>query len=254
MLNDPLYLQVQMNRSGSVKKKSLIEKEIERQIDQYISSQEIGSTNALLSGQHQLQKMRFEIEESLKLPKLNHQIETAVGILYSLRESYITKEAYEKLLSDLDVAASLLADLDSTKISETDLQTYTKISDESMQVIATIAITKFAQGAYFDCLALFSLLTILSPGVAEYWLRLGIAAFQCEDYDQASRAYSAAEELDPDLISAKLFAAECDVKLGEIDHAKAELDGAKTIAKSAPQDQQWLDFLSEIEDLVKDKR
>lgn len=219
-----------------------------------MSSQETETNLGLLSGQQQLQKMRLEIEESLKLPKLTKQIETAAAILFSESAHYLSKEANEKLLSDLDTASTILSDIDPKKMAEVDLQTYAEISDGSMQAIADIGFAKFSHGSFSDCLALFSLLTLLDPGCAEYWLRLGISAYQCEDYEQASRAYIAAEELDPDLISAKLFAAECDIKLGEIERAKAELDAAKAIAKHTPQDRKWLDLLSEIESMVKVKR
>ncbi|MBS0654334.1 MAG: hypothetical protein JSR46_01025 [Verrucomicrobia bacterium] len=256
---DPNYLKNTMQAKASKKEKSAaskdkFEQETERMIETYVDTLELEddpAQNHLLNIKMRKERLKQEMREALKLPELSKQIESAIGLLLTEGARYLTREANQTLQSDLSHAAAQLEGIEREKTSSMNLQAITKISDASMKAITDMAIAKFTEERFQDCLCLFSFLTILDPGYSEYWLRLGIAAQQCENYEMASRAYAAALELDPGSISAHLFAAECFVKCVLLDKAKAELAAAKKIAESSTVDQTWLDLLSSIENMVR---
>jgi tetratricopeptide (TPR) repeat protein len=155
------------------------------------------------------------------------------------------------LQADLAEAATSLANVRVEEAANTNLQTLAHISDESIQSIVRIALAKFSEERHNDCLALFSLLTLLIPANSEYWFRFGIMAQKCENYELASHAYAATLELDPNNIGARLFAAQCFIKRKIIDEAKAEIAAAKKLSEKDGVDQMWRDLLPTIEEMLK---
>jgi tetratricopeptide (TPR) repeat protein len=252
---DPYLHAIMRPQPKKEKKKSPLDMAIDNQIDSFLDTHNLEEDNhsGLQSHEQKKQKMKVEIEESLKLPELAKQVETAVKILTSEGAKYLSKEANQLLLSELNTASELIPNVNAEIISEMSLQAFAKISDDSMQAIAEIGNAKFSEGSYSDSLALFSLLSLLNPGYSEFWVRLGIAAYHCGNYDLALCAYLAAEGLDPHSMNIRLFVAECYLMLSQMDKAREELAAAKAIKDSSPQEQVWLDLLKEIEGKIEVK-
>ena len=234
--------------------KTKVDLELENEIDAYVDGLELPidpNGRSLDTPQAKKEKMKLELKEAVKLPELSQNLDTAMEILISEGANYLSPEANQQLLADFSNAATLLADMTLADTANVSLQELSKFGDESMTSITTVAIAKYAEGKYLDCQAIFALLAILNPGYDEYWLRLGLAAQKNINFDLASRAYLAASGLNPDLIEARLFAAECFLACKEFDKAKHEISEAKKIADSIKVDQQWLDLLPIIENEIK---
>jgi tetratricopeptide (TPR) repeat protein len=259
---DPQYIHALMHGEIDLKKKdpkkektapkTEAESELDRQIDAYVDALELDedpSHNALQNVKARKEAMKMEIKEAAKLPALSQQAQTAITLLLSEGPAYLSHEANETLQSDFSNASANLAS--PSEKSEESLQTLAKISDATMTSIIEVAIAKFTEARFEDSLSLFSLLTILNPAYSEYWLRMGVAAQKCDKIDLASRAYAAAIELDPNLIGARLFAAECFVNRGLMNEAKEQVEAAKKIVENNKVDQMWLDLLPKIESMAK---
>lgn len=261
---DYLYLQALMHGEIDVKgkpkkvekEKKPVEIELEKQIESYVQAADIKEDLGhaqLLSSEQIRNKMKFEISEAFKLTEFSQQIELAMKILFSESVEYLSKETHSRLLSELEAAEEHLAEINLEKATQGNLQTIAEISDDTMQSIADIGIAKFAEERYFDCLALFSLLSILDPSYSEYWLRQGVAAQKCEKFELAARSYAAASELDPELITSRLLAVQCYIKCDQLEQAKAEFNAAKRISEGKELDPEVRDLLKSTAGLLHPK-
>ncbi len=237
-------------------RKTKLENDLEKEIDAYVDDfkfEENSDQKTLLDPKAKRERMRREIKEAIKLPELSEQIEKAIGLLTSEGSQKLSQEANQKLISELSAASSHLSNLGLQEAGNQTLQSLTKISDESMNSVAEIAMGKFEEALYGDSQALFSFLSILNPGYSEYWLRLGITAQKSGNSDLASRAYAATLALEPDNLGARLFGAECFIQRGLQDEAKVEVAAAKNIIENTETDKMWKDLLADLESSLKSK-
>lgn len=235
--------------------KSKLEIEQDKEIDSFVNAfefEEDPEHKGALDPKLKREKLKISIKEAMKMPELSHQMDTAIGLLFSEGSKYLSPEAHQKLVFDLTNASDQLEDIGLQETSSSNLQTLSKISNESVEGIQEIALAKYKEDRYADSISLFSLLSVLNPGYSEYWFRLGIAAQKDGQYDLASRAYAATQSLDPSNIGAKLFASECFVQRGLYDDAKAELTAAEAMAKESKVDKMWLDLISAIHDMLRE--
>ncbi|MBA2368507.1 MAG: hypothetical protein H0V82_05725 [Candidatus Protochlamydia sp.] len=236
--------------------KSKLEIEQAKEIDSFVNAFnfEEDHNQSLIDPKHKREKLKIAIKESMKMPELSKHIDRAVGILFKEGSRYLSSEVNQNLIVDLAQASDQLENIGLEEATSQNLQTLSKMSDESINGIQEIALAKFKEERYADSVSLFSLLSILNPGFSEYWFRLGIAAQKDNDLDLASRAYASAQLLDPTHIGAKLFAAECFVLRGLLDQAKADLAAAEAMSKETEIDKMWLDLISAIQGMLKEKQ
>lgn len=263
MNNDPLYLQALMhgelpfNKKNSEKlSKTQFEIDLEREIDAAVDKLDLNgdpNLNALQDPKLKRQSIKFNIKEEAKMPELSQHLNTAMEILFSEGQRYLSKEENEDLIIDLALSTERMGNAGIKETSETDLATLAKISDKSMGNIEKIALAKFDEERFSECLGLFCLLSLLRPGYPEYWLRMGIAAQKCKNMELASKAFTATLQLDPDNLGARLFAAECFFNQKLLEEAKAEIAAAKEIIKKGDANPVWLDYLSNLEVLIEVK-
>lgn len=259
---DHLYLsalmhgEIQFKKNGKApakveEQKIPILRDIDKQIDAYVDAmvfeEEDPRRIGLLSPKARKDKLKLEMKEAAKLPNLAKQIEMAIELLLSEGANNLSKEKFQQVESDFSNLSTHLSRVQLESVDEQNLQSLANISDDTMQSIAEMAIAKYAEERYTDCLALFSLLSILYPSSPEYWFRLGIAAQKCEDYTLACLAYAAATELDGNFIGARLLAVECYLRRNLLNEAKEELLAAKEIAARSEVDPMWLELLSTME-------
>lgn len=256
---DHAYMAALMHGEISFKAKPKAEtkiqlyKDMDKQIETYIDHMQFEEDyiiNGLLSSRSKREKLKFEMKEAAKLSKLSAQMEAALAFLASDASQYLSSEAFQRLKSDFTEASSKLSDLKIENFMDSDLQNLAAISNETMQSIAEIAIAKFSEEKFADCLSLFVLLSNLNPNNPDYWLRQGIAAQKCNDLELASNSYDAAAELEPDSIGPVLLAAECYIKRNLLDEAKTKLKAAKEIAAKNEVDTSWLDLIPTLDELL----
>lgn len=233
--------------------KTKLDNELDKEIDAYVDGLEFDH-NPLTDSKLKRERMKLEIKEAMELSELSVQIAMAIKLLFTEGSRYLSENANKKLISDLSHGIENLEDITIAEAGSTQLQALSKISDDSMEAISKIAIAKCTEERYADCLALYSLLCILNPGDAEYWLRLGVVAQTSGNIDLASRAYAATLALDPNNVGARLFAAECFAQCNLVDKANAELATVKNMGKTIALDKMWLDLIPVVEDLIKEKR
>lgn len=259
---DHLYLQAMMhgefarkkNEPGKSKEeKSQFEISLEKQIDNYVDSLELEEDSEhknLLPPKLRREKIKTELKAAAKMPELSQFLESAIRLLLSEGANYLSEETYKLLISDLTDVYTRLSSMNLDKPEDVDISVLIYMSDHSLDAIATIATDKFANELYGDCLSLFSLLSVINPGYAEYWFRLGIAAQKSGNLDLAIRGYAAAAQLDPKHIGARLFAAECYAQRKFFEEAKTEYEAAKEITHHNAVEKMWLDLLPMTEDLI----
>lgn len=261
---DPNYMRAVMQGEISSKKelskkkdeiqKSKLDIELDKKIDDFVDTYQFEDDPSHRSMQNlndRRERLKLEIKTVIELPELSQQIDKALGLLFSEGSRYLSKETCEKLMSDLSDVNESFEEIGIQEASNSNLE---GLTPDSMRAITEIALAKFEETRYEDCLALFSFLSMLNPGDSEYWFRMGIAAQKNNNIDLALRAYAATLELDPHNIGARLFSAECFALKNLLDEAKIALASAKDIAKSGKIDQMWLNLIIAVESLVNSKK
>ncbi|MBS0655406.1 MAG: hypothetical protein JSR46_06505 [Verrucomicrobia bacterium] len=242
-------------RSDKTKEaKNRFEIALERQIDSYVDAMELEddpSHKELLPQALRREKIKAELKAAAKMEELSQLLESAVELLLSEGASYLSEEAYERLCSDFSDAFNRIASISLDRPEDLDVPALIQMSSQSLDAIATIATDKYAKERYFDCLSLFSLLSIINPTYAEYWFRMAMAAQKSGNLDLALRGYAAAAQIDPTHIGARLFAAECYAGRTLFAEAQAEYEAAKEIARTHQVDAMWLELLPLTEHLIK---
>jgi|GEM_PF-7034480 len=236
--------------------KSKLISDMEKQISSYVDGVDVEEYSgahdhlghgSLLPAKAKKEKLKLELQEAAKLPQLTQQIECAINIIYDGGSVYLSQEAYEKLLAAISGATEKFAGLSLDDLATNDLQRLGNIDESVMQSIVDIAVAKFTEERFGDCLALFTLLAILNPLNPEYAFRQGIAAQKDGDFELATRAYAAASELNPNLIGAYLLSAQCNIELKLWPQARDALTAAKEIASTGDVDSAWLEVIPTIE-------
>lgn len=259
---DDLYLEAMMHgdfgrkKDGPLKskeEKNRFEIALEKQIDNYVDAMELDddpSHKELLPPKLRREKIKTELKAAAKMVELSQLLESAVKLLLSEGASYLSEESYKLLISDFSDAYTRISNMNLDQPSDVDVSALIQMSDQSLDAIATIATDKFSNELYLDCLSLFSLLSVINPGYAEYWFRLGMAAQKSGNLDLATRGYAAAAQIDPKHIGARLFAAECYAQRKLFAEAKTEYEAAKEIARNNEVEKMWLDLLPMTESLI----
>lgn len=241
-----LYLQAMM--TGQLNKKDQFEESIEQEVDQYITSLSIEhEPNLLMTPSMRKAKIKAELKEELKMVELAELNSNAFLLLRTDSLPFLARVLHEEMLKEFDQAEQHMEKLDLSGEVPPILQSLLGFSDETMGAILAVAIGMYQAERYRDCLSLFTLLTTLVQDNFEYWFRLGIAAQKCEDLDLALKAYAIAICLNPDLMEARLFSAECYLAQGNRDDAAEEIQAAKATCENNDIDSVWLDLLASLE-------
>lgn len=258
---DHLYIQAMMHGDFARKKdgplKSEEEKDqfkiaLEKQIDNYVDAMKLEDDHKdLLPVKLRREKIKTELKAAAKMVELSQLLESAIKLLLSEGANYLSEESYKLLISDFSDAYTQMSSMNLDRPEDIDASSLIHMSNQSLDAIATIATDKFSKELYFDCLSLFSLLSVITPGNAEYWFRLGMAAQKFENLDLATRGYAAAVQINPKHIGARLFAAECYTQRKLFAEAKTEYEAAKEIARNNQVEKMWLDLLPMTENLIK---
>jgi tetratricopeptide (TPR) repeat protein len=171
--------------------------------------------------------MKIELNESLKLNDYLEFSRRAIDVITHDAIRYLTEAQWDLLKEEILDTSRHFEKLDPKAISSLDYTSLHNMSEQSREALTIVGIAKFNEMLYRDSLSLFMFLILLNPQCSDYWFRSGIAALYSEDFALGARNFTAAANLNPDLIEAHLFAAKCLLK----DRRPVEAEEAYTLAK-----------------------
>jgi tetratricopeptide (TPR) repeat protein len=258
-----LYLQAMMQ--GETLKKSIsnvsnsdnknrFDKELEKEIDAYIASLPEEETNSelnkLTSPAMKRARIKTELIEQAKLSELSEYIDSAFKILKNEAKNYLDKENLETLNQDFANGSEILEEIDLNFPQTENFKSLLQFSDSTIESIVQIGLAKYRESQFIQGLSLFILLATLIPENPNFWHRAGIFAHKCENYELATKFYSAAASLDPFLIAPWAFMVDCYLKREMKPEAKVANEEAMNLYK-ASHDESWKEFLLENELILK---
>ena len=250
-----IYLRLMMEGSLLTKKKedtyikNRFDLEIERASNEYaaIFSLEESFNDPLSTPQMKRMRMIEEFKAALNFSELEKYVSEAFSIIVEEGFNYVGAKEYEVILNEFSQIESCLDEFD-LKSKQT-LQQVFGLQISTLERLFQIALLKFNEGAYTSSVAVFVLLTTLAPNYADYWYRLGIAAQRAEHINLALDAYMIAYELDPKMLGAWIFSAECLLSLGHIDGARSNFKKAKNLFSNEP-DNDWQEMIAYMEQKI----
>lgn len=221
---------------------------IEKSVNDYLDTIDFeeGFETQVQSSQMKRSKIKEELQEALKMQELNQNIQTAFQVLLRDGKESLESEEYLSLIEELSQMGNKISQINLEPLPQENFQTLLKMSDQTMRSLLKIAVSKFVTDQFDDSFALFILLVTLNSSHPEYWFRSGMAAHQNNQLDLALRSYKVAAELDPKLIGAPLFIAECYLRQGNREEAETAYKQAQAIAASYEIDVEWKELLNSI--------
>ncbi|MBA3237112.1 MAG: hypothetical protein H0T62_02025 [Parachlamydiaceae bacterium] len=256
-----IYLQLMMHgelnkREGKASSKPAIKKskfEIsqEKLIDDYIdtfSLVECAPKNALIPDSIRRVKIKEDLKNSVNFLNIDMDLNESFEILTNDGLLYLEKEESQEMITQILGIPLYIDQVDFNKPLKESLSTFLHISDSVMLSIFKIGIAKYNEMAYEASFSIFFLLSSLDHANEEGWYRLGIVAVHLEKINLALQAFAYAIYLNADLLGARLFSAQCYIKLGEVESAKAEITEVKNIIGRSSPEPIWIELLTNIEE------
>ncbi|MBA3238165.1 MAG: hypothetical protein H0T62_07460 [Parachlamydiaceae bacterium] len=242
---------VSKNPTDKKNDEDLFSRSYDKVIDEYIKSSglENGLERNLLIPPHlRNAKLREEIKSEIEPVELMDYLKKAIQALTDDGPNLVESGDYEEMLVQLSKSSNYLKKINFNEEVTDDLKTLLHIDEHVMETIFKIAQLEYKNEKVEESLAIFSLLTVLVPQDPDYLYRLGIVARQINKLELALLAFAKATTLNTTFIEARIYSAECNLKLGNFQEAKNELDEIKNQANEKSIDQDWLDIVDQIEE------
>lgn len=204
----------------------------------------------LIPNSIQREKRKKDLMDNTQCLNLEISLKPAIDFLTNKKECQydFSQEEYDLLLLQFSKISFYLKKIDFTQIHRESLYSLLHLTESTMQAIFRVAIAKYNEEEFETSFNLFSLLATLDQENEDYWYRLGIAAIQIGKLELALQSLAFTLYLNQKMLGARLFSAECYLRLDQLNDAKAELEEAKKIVEDIPQEQIWLDLLVNIEE------
>jgi tetratricopeptide (TPR) repeat protein len=238
--------------SNSINQTSAFNKALEKNIKEYTDAliKELDPDNFKFLSQSSLQeKIEKEVGETLNFAETGDLIVCAIKIIINEGHSYLSNENYETLISEIEKIKSKIDALDFDQLNNESFKSAFSIPENCRDHILNIGISKYNAGLLPDSLALFTFLSNLDKGDADYAYRLGIIAQKNGRFDLAIEAFTIASDLNPQLLGSRLFTAECLLASNQIEKAAQLLAEVKEITKNHA-DTEWQALIAEIESKI----
>jgi tetratricopeptide (TPR) repeat protein len=155
------------------------------------------------------------------------------------------------LSRELNQAARRLVEVGENIDLDTSLHTVLGFSIDGIKAIQKLMQIKFEENSIDNVLALNALLTTLCPEIPEFWLYLGIAYQEKENFQKALRAYAYCHIIDVENIAAWVFSAECYINEMLLEDAECELNEAKRLIDQFKCNDEWKDTIHDITNLYR---
>jgi len=228
------------------KEKSIFEDEIKKQIDDYINNlADIPDQNRYQTPQMKIAKIKADLEEEAIQSELTEYVNLALQLLSKEAQTYLSEDQNEELRASFLKAEEMLEYLDLQAPWNENFKTLLQFSDDAIDSIASVALALYREDRFDDALALYVLLETFSPETPQFWYQAGISAHARGNEEFALKQYQAAYTLDETLVGAKIFIAECLLKLQRFEEAKKNFAEIKQI-KEFPSP----DFEERLKDLM----
>jgi tetratricopeptide (TPR) repeat protein len=137
------------------------------------------------------------------------------------------------------------SDLDLILEKDRPIQDILGFSRDSVAMLFEHAIGFLQMNRPDEAVLSFQLLTKLNPYIADFWLGLGIAYFNSEEYPKAQEALMMALALDPSRFEVYSYAIDCCIEMKNFQQAEALLEEAISYAKKHRRDEECLFILHE---------
>lgn len=212
---------------------------------------ETSQQNKLIPESIKREKLKEELKNSVKCLDFDISLGPAFETLLKSRLFYIEEDLYEQMLSQLSNISDYVDQIDFTQPVEESFYNLFHISKSTMQTIFEIGLAKYNEEEFDASLSIFYLLSILDRDNADYWYRLGVVSLEIEKLAQALQAFAFTIYLNPNLMGARIFSAQCYIKLKEIEDAKAELAEIKKNSAKISSEPIWRELIANIEYEIK---
>lgn len=201
--------------------------------------------NRMVTPEIKRAQKKSELIRQFKLKDNSNLILRAKNVFIEEGKRILDESKYYETLIAFYALAERLAKLDLESNLSENFQTILEVQNETLESIDFVSQHLFETGSYKDSQALNTLLFTLVPENSLYWYRAGLAAHNCEDFNFAIEAYVKASTIDPTLIGAFLFAAECFIRQGLKQEALQSIEKAKATEESS--NPSWLDLINKLE-------
>lgn len=243
------------NASRHLRKKNKFEIEMDKDIENYLQplTFEDGdpSQSQFFSPEMRRVKMREELTKEASLPELLSFVTSALKTLQQEKSTYLDKEHLDAMTHDFMQVDEALEKIPANDSPTEDFQHLLQFSDLTMDSISTLAIAKFTENHFPESLSLYILLATLVPENEEHWLRAGIMAYRCENYELAVRLFSSAITLEPLLLIPRVFSVDCYLKRNLPAEAEAAYVEAMKLSESVEMDEDVKQMLELLKTAIK---
>ncbi|MBA3602999.1 MAG: hypothetical protein H0W50_05025 [Parachlamydiaceae bacterium] len=255
---DPsLESQVRKKIATQETEKDRFEKAVDKNIQDILKLQFFDDSHgptSLTSPEVKRKKAELQLLGSVQNNSFNPLIIKALEILITEGKQYLNNEEFEAMVQNLQQVMENIDQLDLNLPLEQDLSRIIGVSIETLKAALNIAIKKYQEKQYPSALALFSLLAVLDSNDDDYWFRTGICAQECKNFDLAIKAYNTAANINPELVGARLFCAQCHLEHNQKGEAEAEYNYTKIINEKTPFEGEWLDIYNYVGTLITEKK
>ncbi|MBA2727112.1 MAG: hypothetical protein H0U49_02950 [Parachlamydiaceae bacterium] len=207
--------------------------------------------NNLLPPAQQRKKLKKDLHESAKQLDLDIDLAPALQILRDEGATYLDEEKYREMIDQLNKIPIYLDQLNLTEVPKVSLCTSLHIFESTLDSINKVAVAKYDEGNFEASYSIFGLLATLDHENEELLYRLGITATQMEKWVEALKSFTYALYLNSDLIGARVFSAQCFLKLEKVEDAKEEIKEARRLIEVTSTDPIWKELLASIESSLK---
>ena len=255
-MSDPYLMAMMRGEFSGQKTKATVPKDkfdmaAEKYLEQYVETLDLeidDGRNQLDTLEVKKARMCLQIMSELRFKELDSLVIKGLKYVVAEGAQFLDQGLYGAMLDQFTEMGEHLEDLDFDKPEN--FNDWSNLTQDVLDGIVRIGIAAYGRGQYALCLSMFALLASVKSDNADYWLRLGIAAQKNEDYELALKAYTFAIKINPVLIEARLFSAECYLKKSLVQNAKEELVEAKELSKIVQLDETLSAFLSVMEEII----
>ncbi len=214
-----------------------------------LPSNNITSENVFIPKSLQRSKYKKDLINDTQFLNLEISLNSAIDFLTNKNEcqSYLSPEEHEEIVEQFSTISRYLEQIDFKRPLSKKLYSLLHITESCMESILKVGTAKYNDKDFETSMAIFALLSSLDNENGQYWYRHGIAAVQMGKLGLALQAFAFTLYFNTEVLGARLFSADCYLKMNQIDDAKAEIQEAKSIVEKISPEQIWIDLLSDID-------
>lgn len=233
-------------------KTSQFDTEYEKLIDNYIKDKGLDQmpNHGLIPAHARLSKLKEDIKKQAEPDNLKESINLAFMTLIQDGKHNIDSNEYKSMIKQFIEAKKYLSQFNHTQSSNENFRNKMHFNSSTMETIFKIAQYEYTSKNFAKSQAIFTLLSLLEPKDPDYWFRLGIVTYQLQSYEFARRVFYNATLLKPDFIEARIFLAECLIKLKQTAEAIHEIDKVSKEINKATLNPIWQEMFESIKNLL----